>query len=261
MVVEQLLQKQGRDQSESAPDELRPRDKTRVVTYRAPHNSAVQVFDYKKQRARVVFGPELVMLEPDEDFTVLTLSGGVPKQSDQIRHIALLLGPDFCTDVLIVETSDHARLSLKLSYNWHFNVEDATDAASQQQLFTIPDFVGTLCKSLSSMVRAAVANRTFDEFHRYSAKIIRGAVFGVDAQGKVLEKLTFPANRLVCSSIDIQSVEPVDSRTKEALLKSVQLAIQVHRRRRAGLQKTVLCHHLWILSHKIPCVRLCRSQR
>lgn len=67
---------------------------------------------------RVVFGPELVMLGPDEQFTQLSLSGGKPKKPFQIRALCLLLGPDFCTDIVIVETADHARLSLQLSYNW-----------------------------------------------------------------------------------------------------------------------------------------------
>ena len=67
---------------------------------------------------RVVFGPELVMLGPEEQFTQLSLSGGKPKRPNQIRSLCLLLGPDFCTDIIVVETSDHARLSLQLSYNW-----------------------------------------------------------------------------------------------------------------------------------------------
>ena len=47
----------------------------------------------------------------------------------QIRAIALLLGPDFCSDIIVVETSDHARLQLQLSYNWHFAVKDKEDPA------------------------------------------------------------------------------------------------------------------------------------
>ena len=39
-----------------------------------------------------------------------------------IQALCLILGPDFCTDIVIVETSDHARLQLQLSYNWHFDV-------------------------------------------------------------------------------------------------------------------------------------------
>ena len=67
---------------------------------------------------RVVFGPELVMLGPDEQFTQLSLSGGKPKRPNVIKALCLLLGPDFCTDIITVETADHARLSLQLAYNW-----------------------------------------------------------------------------------------------------------------------------------------------
>lgn len=63
---------------------------------------------------REVFGPELVMLNPDEQFTQLSLSGGKPKKPNQIRSLCLLLGPDFCTDIIVVETADHARLQLQV---------------------------------------------------------------------------------------------------------------------------------------------------
>lgn len=60
------------------------RDKTRVVCFKAPHNSAVQVYNYKLKTSRVIFGPENVMLQPDEQFTVLHLSGGRPKRENAI---------------------------------------------------------------------------------------------------------------------------------------------------------------------------------
>jgi len=41
------------------------------------------------------------------------------------------------------------------------------------------------------------------------------------------EEFFFPSNNLVISSIDIQSVEPVDARTRESLQRSVQLAIEI----------------------------------
>jgi major vault protein len=93
------------------------RDKSKLVTYRVPHNACVQIYDYKSKKARIVFGPELVMLGPDEHFTLLSLSGTVPKKANQIQTICLLLGPDFFTDVIVIETADHARLSLQLSYS------------------------------------------------------------------------------------------------------------------------------------------------
>jgi len=138
----------------------------------------------------------------------------------------LMLGPDFMTDVVTVETADHARLSLKLSYNWHFEI----DRKSEQdafKIFQVPDFVGDACKAIASRVRGSVAQASFDEFHKKSARIIRSAVFGLDDQGHVKNKFHFSANNLVITNIDIQSVEPVDQRTRDSLQKSVQLAIEI----------------------------------
>jgi major vault protein len=93
------------------------RDKSKLITYRVPHNAAVQMYDYKLKKARIVFGPELVMLGPDEDFTLISLSGGVPKSPNQVNSLCLLLGPAFFTDIIVIETADHARLSLTLAYS------------------------------------------------------------------------------------------------------------------------------------------------
>jgi len=216
-VVESLLQNEISRDRHATSGSAQPRDPTRVITYRTPHNSAVQVYDYKSKIARVVFGPDLVMLGPDEQFTVNSLSGDVPKRPHVIKSLALLLGPDFMTDVVVVETSDHARLSLKLSYNWYFEV----DQTNQSKIFSVPDFVGDACKAIASRVRGAVATETFDNFHKKSADIIRDAVF---EDGN---RFVFTQNNLVITNIDIQSVEPVDSRTRDALQKSVQLAIEI----------------------------------
>merc|ERR1712137_904875 len=212
-VVEDLLQKQTGS----------VRDPTRVVSLRVPRNAAVQIYDYINKKSRNVFGPELVMLHPDEHFTVLSLSGGKPKRPHAIKDLCLLLGPDFMTDIVTVETSDHARLQLKLSYNWRFKTENRENAT----FFSVPDFVGDACKAMASSIRGAVASVPFDEFHKYSARLIRKAVFGVNEEGKINDDYLFPANGLVITNIDIQSVEPVDQRTRDSLQKSVQLAIEI----------------------------------
>jgi len=206
--------------------ESKARLKSKVVSYRVPHNAAAQIYDYKAKKARVVFGPDLVMLAPDEHFTQLSLSGGKPKRPNCIRSLCLLLGPDFMTDIITVETSDHARLALQLSYNWHFELskDNAENAAA---LFAVPDFVGDSCKALASRIRGAVAAVPFDDFHRNSARIIRTSVFGLDENMKVKDNFKFTANRLVITNVDIQSVEPVDQRTRDSLQKSVQLAIEI----------------------------------
>ncbi|KAL5016265.1 hypothetical protein ScPMuIL_005854 [Solemya velum] len=230
--VEQLLMA-GKDPMADRSDRrggdgpAKQRDKTRVITFRVPHNAAVQIYDYKEKKARVIFGPELVMLGPDEQFTQLSLSGGKPKKPNVIKSLCILLGPDFCTDIIVVETSDHARLSLQLSYNWHFEITDKKLVEEAAKIFSVPDFIGDACKAIASRIRGAVAQVQFDDFHKNSARIIRSSVFGFDSKEKVRDSFTFPQNALVITSIDIQSVEPVDQRTRDALQKSVQLAIEI----------------------------------
>lgn len=240
--VEELLNKgqdpladRGKEAAKAPP--AAPRNKTRVVSYRVPHNAAVQVYDYREKRARVVFGPELVSLGPEEQFTVLSLSAGRPKRPHARRALCLLLGPDFFTDVITIETADHARLQLQLAYNWHFELSDRKDPQEAAKLFSVPDFVGDACKAIASRVRGAVASVTFDDFHKNSARIIRTAVFGFetleakepDAEALLQprDRAIFPQNGLVVSSVDVQSVEPVDQRTRDALQRSVQLAIEI----------------------------------
>jgi len=220
-VVEDLLTKDADQSSGIRAGSTGERDKTRVVSYRIPHNSAVQIYDYKVKKARVVFGPDLIMLCPEEQFTVLSLSGNTPKEPNKLNVIALLLGPRFSTDVVVVETADHARLSLKLSYNWFFDV-DRSSQESAAQLFSVPDFIGDFGKAIASRVRGHVAQQSFDNVHKSSADIIRRAVFGEEKN-----TFHFVANNLYITNVDIQSVEPVDSRTRDALQKSIQLAIEI----------------------------------
>ena len=49
----------------------------------------------------------------------------------------------------------------------------------------------------------------------------------MDENKKVRDKFIFPQNNLVVTSIDMQSVESVDQRTRESLQKSVQLDIEI----------------------------------
>ena len=102
--VEMLMEK------ENITKEKQKRIKYKVVSYKCPFNSAVQVYDFKKKTSRIVFGPNFVVLGPDEQFTVTTLSGGKPKRPGQITTMNVQLGPDFTSDIVVVETSDHAGL-------------------------------------------------------------------------------------------------------------------------------------------------------
>ena len=197
-----------------------------VVSVGVPHNSATQIFDYKTKSSRVVFGPDRVMLGPDERFTVLSLSGGIPKRENDYQSLSLRLGPDFMRDKIVVETLDHARLSLKLSYRWVFELKEKTQAEGNK-LFKVRDFIGDTCKSIASRIRGAVAGKTFEVFHMHSSDIIRNAVFRKRRSEDTLSELRFPINNLVITSVDVLSVKPVDKLTKDCLKKSITMAIEI----------------------------------
>jgi len=48
------------------------RVKHEVMTYNVPNNRACQLFDFKSNESKVVFGPDLVMLEPEQIFTIIS---------------------------------------------------------------------------------------------------------------------------------------------------------------------------------------------
>ncbi len=214
-VVNELLRTQGRGER---------KERYLLVSYRCPFNAAVQVYDYRHKRSRVVIGPDLVSLAPDEQFTVTYLSGSTPKVPGRVKTLHLLLGPAFSTDVVEVETSDHARLEIKVSFNWLFRLQEKTP----ELIYNVRDFIGDMCKDMGSRVRSAVASVPFDVFHKTSASIIRNSVFGTDKEtGKSNDFLYFENNGLEIFNVDIQNIEPRDKKTKESLDKTVTQAIQI----------------------------------
>lgn len=231
-IVELMLQRQT-----SGTAQTKKRDKTRLVSYKIPHNALAQVYDFQTRNQRMVFGPNLVQLNPNEEFTIVSLSGSewladrptevTPKTPGRIKALYIFLGPDTLSDVMEVETEDHARLKLQLSFSWFFDVPKNNEEAARK-VFNVPDFVADACQCISSRVRGAVASVSFDMFHKNSARIIATAVFGIkNEQGDPNDKLFFSTNLFTITSIDIQNVECVDVHTRESLQKSVKLAIEI----------------------------------
>jgi major vault protein len=203
------------------------REKHKLVSFKCPFNAAVQVYDYRKKISRVEFGPKLVSLEPDEQFTMSSLSGSTPKVPGKIKTLYILLGPTFSTDIVKVETSDHARLELRLSYNWKFDVEEMAKEKDFTKIFNVRDFIGDLCKDLAAKVRGTVATLPFDKFHKSSCRTIRIALFGLTEDNHIVDQIKFNQNGLILFNVDIQSVEPQDEDTKEKLMGSVKQAIEI----------------------------------
>lgn len=200
-------------------------DENKLITYNCPFNTCVQVFNFYKKTSRIIWGPRLVKLLPNETITVNVLSGGKPKSPGRIKSLHVELGPDFTTDLVEVETSDHCRLNILLSYNWFFDVI-RNDEESYKKVFVIKDFIGDLCTLCASLIRSTVAGIPFEQFHESSAKIIRTCIFGVDENGKIKDSYRIKSNNMTITNIDIKDITPIDKQTRDALQNTVSLSIE-----------------------------------
>ncbi len=202
------------------------RDQNRVVTFKAVKGSAVQLYDYKNEKMRLVFGPEMIMLQPYEDISVLRLSGGYPIKEANTYSLVLELGPSQIRDQIVVETIDHARLLLSLSYNWEFKF-DKTDQAEATKIFNAMDYIGNACKAMSSRIRGASSGRTFEDFHKNSHTIIRKAILKFNAETKEYTPFMFSQNNFFITDINSSGYKPTDRRTEESLQKSFKLSLEI----------------------------------
>jgi major vault protein len=200
-------------------------DRTRAIVLRIEDNTAVLINDFETNHARVEFGPAKVMLRPYEDVTVLDLSGGTPKRPRQLKVLMLRLGPDFATDLFEVATRDHARLRIKLSYKWQFDVEG--DSEKDKAIFRVNDFIGYVCENLASRIRQVAAENEFEAFHKNASVLIRRAIFGVDEAGKARKDRLFSENQLRIIDIDIKDIAPVDDKTALKLREAIDTNIQI----------------------------------
>lgn len=204
------------------------RDKTKVVTYKCPYNTVLQIYNFKTEKSRIIFGPDLVMLEPDEQFCLMSLSGKTPKVPGVVKTLYLSMGPTYTTDRIEVETSDHALLIIEVAYNWFFDVKKTDPFEKQRKIFSVRDCIGEMCSLMASRVRGAVAEMKLNQFHENSAKVIRSAVMGFDNQTKkIRDKYVFENNLLAISNVDIKNIDTKDEATKEKLQVTVNLAIEL----------------------------------
>lgn len=202
------------------------RDKTRVVSYKCPYNTIMQIYNFRSDKSRIVFGPDLVMLEPDEQFSLMSLSGKTPKVPGIIKTLYLNMGPTYTTDKIEVETSDHALMVIEVAYNWFFDARK-DEADKHLKIFSVRDCIGEMCSIMASRVRGAVAEMTLNEFHKNSARTVRRAVMGITSDGKISDKYLFENNLLAISNVDIKSISTKDQATKEKLQVTVNKAIEM----------------------------------
>lgn len=211
---------------------LRGYDGTRAPAITIPPSYAVLVT--AKTRREVVKGPQVRILDFDEELGVLSLSTGTPKTDAALLPTCfLLVDGNKVSDRLEVRTSDHVQLEVRLSYRVSFSSSPGSDDA---RWFNVSNYVALLCDHLGSIVRAAVRATPIDRFHAASTEILRGAVLG-EKKGDKRTGREFEENGMLVYDVEVLEVQILDGDVDELLTDAQRSAITSEvARRKEGLR-------------------------
>ncbi|MDP3232449.1 MAG: hypothetical protein Q8N26_06715 [Myxococcales bacterium] len=211
---------------------LKGYDGTRAPAITIPPSYAVLVT--AKTRREVVKGPQVRILDFDEELGVLSLSTGTPKTDAALLPTCfLLVDGNKVSDRLEVRTSDHVQLEVRLSYRVSFSSSPGSDDA---RWFNVSNYVALLCDHLGSIVRAAVRATPIDRFHASSTEILRGAVLG-EKKGDKRTGREFEENGMLVYDVEVLEVQILDGDVDELLTDAQRSAITSEvARRKEGLR-------------------------
>jgi major vault protein len=167
----------------------------------------------KTGRRRVEMGPSTVLLDYDEGLEVLTLSTGKPKTSDKLLETPYLrVENNQVSDVIHVETADHVRVQLHLSYRVDFEGDPL-------RWFAVENYVKLLCDHARSVLKGQIRRVTIESLYATSTDQIRAFVLGAAAPdgGGRRPGMLFPANGMRVVDVDVLRVVLEDDKIRALL--------------------------------------------
>lgn len=205
-------------------------DPARAPAIYIPPSYAVLVT--AKSRREVVKGPQVRILDFDEDLEVLWLSTGTPKSDASLLGTCfLLVDGNKVSDKLKVRTSDHVELEVRLSYRVSFASKQGAD---DTRWFNVNNYVALLCDHLGSITRAAVRACPIERFHAASTEVIRNAILGDKKEQKRAGR-EFEENGMLVYDVEVLEVSILDDDVEELLTDAQRSAItaEVEKKREA----------------------------
>ncbi|MDX9720190.1 MAG: hypothetical protein RBU37_05555 [Myxococcota bacterium] len=140
-----------------------------AISINIPHNTAVLVASGSGER--VVEGPCVEILGYDERLVSLSLSTGVPKDDAQpLQTCYLRTVGNVVSDEVQLESADYVALEVRLSYRL------SMDRNHRDKWFNHPDYVGTLCEHLRSLLRQHFRRHKLMELWPRLPDLIRDAI-------------------------------------------------------------------------------------
>lgn len=185
----------------------------------------------KTGNRRVEVGPQTLNLNYDESLEVLTLSTGKPKTTDSLMKTAYLRTTNNkISDIIEVETSDHVKATLKLSFCVSFE-------GDKDKWFSVENYVKFLCDHVRSILKGMVKKHDVENFYQNSLPIIRDAILGSKPEGGQRTGLVFQENGMRVVEVEVLDVT-LDNPTIAKMLndaqhKVVEQNISLHQARKA----------------------------
>lgn len=179
---------------------------------------------------RVVTGPATVLLNYDESLEVLTLSTGKPKNTDSLMRTAYLRTTNNkISDIVEVETGDHVKATLKLSFCVSFE-------GDSDKWFRVENYVKFLCDHVRSILKGTVKKHDVEGFYQNSLPIIRDAILGVKTDGGPRSGMLFNENGMRVHEVEVLDVTldnpQIAKMLNEAQYKAVEQNITLHQARK-----------------------------
>lgn len=168
----------------------------------------------KTGKRRVVEGPNTVLLDYDEALTVLELSSGKPKTTDHlIKTTYLQVKNNKVSDLITLETSDHVKVSAKLSYRCHFE-------GDSEKWFDVVNYVKFFTDHIRSVLKAAIKKQKVSDFYPMAAEVIRDTILGAKTEAG-RPGMSFPEIGLVIDDVEALAIF-IEDKEVQSLFDSAQ---------------------------------------
>lgn len=162
----------------------------------------------------VITGPARVLLDYDETLEVLTLSRGKPKTMDNaLSTVYLRTKNNKVSDIVNVETQDHVKVSLKLSFRCDFEGETPEEKA---KWFEVENYVKFFTDHVRSVLAASVRKQRIADFYVNAPELVRDTVLGKNVEGDRVG-LFFSENNLRINDVEILQVQILDTQIAQLM--------------------------------------------
>jgi len=149
---------------------------------------------------KVIEGPATYNLGYDEYPEVITMSTGKPKTTDKLlRDIYLRTKNNKISDIVVVETKDLVKVSMKLSYCVNF-------VGKSQIWFNVENYVKFLCDHMRSRMKGFAQTISLSDFYADSVNHIRNVILQKTEENGKHPGFLFTENNMFISDVEVLAV-------------------------------------------------------